>query len=78
MAAYSFFYYCLRRNIFSKIDHIVAVVFQKNLYDVLSNVMDIAFDSCKDNGTFLFLGLSAACHGIFDHFKGCFGCFRTH
>lgn len=38
--------------------------FQKNLYDVLSNVMDIAFDSCKDNGTFLFLGLSAACHGI--------------
>ena len=73
----------INEEIIPALDHVgkgfeKGTVFQKNLYDVLSNVMDIAFDSCKDNGTFLFLGLSAACHGIFDHFKGCFGCFRTH
>ncbi len=38
--------------------------FQKNFYNVLSNVMDITLNSCKNNGSLLFLGFPASCHGI--------------
>ena len=49
MAAYSFFYYCLRRNIFSKIDHIKTIIFKKNFHYILSDIMDITFYGSKDD-----------------------------
>lgn len=42
-----------RRNVFSQIQNIIAVVFQKNPDNILSNIMNIAFNSRQDDFSIL-------------------------
>ena len=47
-----------RRNVFSQIQNIIAVVFQKNPDNILSNIMNIAFNSRQDDFSLLLPGLA--------------------
>ena len=68
----------LRRNILAKIQHIIAVVFQKDLDDIFSNIMNISLYRCQDDGPLLLLLLSAGIHLLFDYLKGALCCLCAH
>ena len=40
--------------------------------------MDVAFHRCQDDGTFLFLGLTASIHSCLDNLKRSLGGLRAH
>ena len=62
MCLYYLFCYCLRRYIFSKIDHIISIVFQKNLNNILSDIVDISLNCCNYNSALLLLVAALCLH----------------
>ena len=67
-----------RRHILSKVNHIISVVFEKNFYNVLSDVVYITFDRCDNDRCFFLLCFSVTLHILPDRLEPCLGCFCTH
>ena len=68
----------LRRHIAPQIHHVKTVVFQKDLHNILSDIVNIAFDCGEDHFSLLLLDLTAGLHGIFHDGEGCFRRLRAH
>ena len=68
----------LQRNISSKIDHIKTIIFQKDLHDILPNIMDIPLHRRQDHLSLLLLNLSARLHGLLHDSKRRLRSLRTH
>ena len=68
----------LWRHIASEIHHVKTVVLQKNLHDILSDIVDIAFNCGEDHFSLFLLNLTAGLHGLFHDGERCLRRLRTH
>ena len=68
----------LRRNILAQIQHIIAVVFQKHLHNILSDVVNITLNSSQNDLTFLLLLLTTGIQLFLDNPKSALCRLRAH
>ena len=66
----------LRVHVLAEVDHLVAVVFEQHLDDVLADVVDVPLDGGEDD--LLLLLLRQVGHRFVDHRERRFGCFGAH
>ena len=80
LVLYHGLYDFLRRYVLSKVDHIVAVIFQQYLHNVFADVVDIAFDRRQHN-LILFDTRCGRFHTVQfcpHYFESGFSCIRAH
>ena len=65
-----------RRHVLAEVDDVVAVVFEQDLHDVLSDVVDVALHGREDDAALRLL--RAASHGFLHDGEGGLGGFRGH
>ena len=62
----------------AQIQHLKAIVFQKHLHNILSDVVDVALDCRKNNFSLALLCLTRIFQMTFDNLKGGLRCLGAH